>query len=66
MDTTTLVTVVLLLLVVLAAGRRTTEPPTAITVIPAQPSASQGAGCADAMLAGLLILFVLLLVGRIQ
>ena len=61
MDTTLLVTIVLLLLVILAGGRRTTEPPTAITVIPAQTPAAQGAGCADAMLVGLMILVALLL-----
>ncbi len=64
MDTTLLVTIILLLLVILAGGRRTTEPPAAITVIPAAP-ANQGAGCADTLVVGLLILVALLvLAGR--
>jgi hypothetical protein len=63
MDNTLLITIVLLLLVVLVGGRRATEPLTAITVIPAQP-ANQGAGCAEAMVVGLLVLVVLLLAGQ--
>jgi hypothetical protein len=58
MDTTLLITVILLLLVVLAAGQRTTTPPTVITVNPTQP-ADQGAGCAEVLLLGLLILGLL-------
>ena len=61
MDNTLLITIVLLLLVILALGRRTTEPPTAITVIPAQVPANQGAGCAEALVVGLLVLVALLL-----
>jgi|GEM_PF-5758858 hypothetical protein len=60
MDNTLLITIVLLLLVILAGGRRTTEPPTAITVMPA-PTQTQGAGCADALVVGLLVLVALLL-----
>lgn len=61
MDTPLLITIVLLLLVILAGGRRTTEPPAAITVIPTPTPATQGAGCADALVVGLLILVALLL-----
>ncbi len=60
MDTTMLITVVLLLLVILATGHRTTEQPTVITVSPAQPTA-QGAGCAETLLVGLLVLILLLM-----
>lgn len=65
MDTTLLITIVLLLLVILGGGRRTTEPPTAITVMAAPTPTTQGAGCADALVVGLLILVALfLLAGR--